>query len=404
MDLSTYNYLKKYLGEGTTADQYYKAILNKILEEGCKDKDPRPHWEDVFYNATYDKKERTIITSDKKEIMLNDKESVKIINDNTVILITPAYTISINDFGSCKYNLAKGEIPMSTLKPAPIRTAVAEILWIWQKETTDLVTFDDLLSTKRKQVRTWVDGKDQCEITQEIHNWWKEWALRDKNNSYLLNENNHPYIGQTYGKINFDHKLFQNYVYNDIINNPDSRYHGANLFQMEDFKKPHGLKPCVYENRWFVRHGNDKIDYLDMFVNQRSWDYIKASDANQIQYCALLCMVAKDLGYVPGYFMYQAQNIQIYDRFKDIAEDLLARKPLFNDSDFEIKVLDESILEPRLERLNNHDEYKKDDKYNFYNMTPDSFKIEGPIDKETNETYQQKIKRINPMPNLPIAI
>lgn len=37
-------------------DYYTKQILNKILDEGCLDKNPRPHYEDNYEDAIYDEK------------------------------------------------------------------------------------------------------------------------------------------------------------------------------------------------------------------------------------------------------------------------------------------------------------------------------------------------------------
>jgi thymidylate synthase len=47
----------------------------------------------------------------------------------------------------------------------------------------------------------------------------------------------------------------------------------------------------VYETVWNVRG-----KYLDVFVNQRSSDYVTSEGINRLQYCALLIMVAKATG------------------------------------------------------------------------------------------------------------
>ena len=46
----------------TKGDMYTKEIFKKILDEGCLDKDPRPHYEDVYKGAIYDVESNTIIS------------------------------------------------------------------------------------------------------------------------------------------------------------------------------------------------------------------------------------------------------------------------------------------------------------------------------------------------------
>ena len=58
----------------TKGDMYTKEILKRILEEGCLDVNPRPHYADG----------------------------------------TPAHTLSVNH-GMCTYDLTKGENPLITL-------------------------------------------------------------------------------------------------------------------------------------------------------------------------------------------------------------------------------------------------------------------------------------------------
>jgi thymidylate synthase len=61
---------------------------------------------------------------------------------------------------------------------------------------------------------------------------------------------------------------------------------------------------------------------------QRSGDMLTASGAggiNEIQYAALLMMIARSTGYEPGVFTHFVANEQIYDRHVDNAHELLER-------------------------------------------------------------------------------
>ena len=65
-----------------------------------------------------------------------------------------------------------------------------------------------------------------------------------------------------------------------------------------------------------------------MCMIQRSGDMLTASGAggiNEIQYAALLMMVARSTGYEPGVFTHFVANEQIYDRHIDNAHELLRR-------------------------------------------------------------------------------
>ena len=57
--------------------------------------------------------------------------------------------------------------------------------------------------------------------------------------------------------------------------NPDGRRHIISLWQVDDFKDPHGLKPCCFQTNFNVRYKDDKT-YLDMTMYQRSTDYMTA--------------------------------------------------------------------------------------------------------------------------------
>ena len=258
-------------------DMMAKETFQKILDEGCMDINPRPHYEDG----------------------------------------TPAHTLSFNHHMQ-SYDLSKGEFPIITLRPIAVKTSIAELLWIYQKQSSDLVEFDELIGKPSMQDE---DGK------WHINNWWEEWALRDENGRYVLNEDGHPYIGQCYGATNKTHGLVDAAI-EGIRKDPDGRRHIINMWQVEDFNKPHGLKPCAYQTNWNVRHGKDGIDYLDMCLYQRSSDYATAGCINQVQYATFLVIMAHCRGYKPGKFTWFVDNIQIYDRHIDQVKEMLERESI----------------------------------------------------------------------------
>lgn len=233
----------------TRADFLLKCDIRNILNNGYKDVDPRPHYEDG----------------------------------------TPAYTYSVNHVVRT-YHMDKGEFPICTLRPIAWKSAIKEILWIYQDASNSL----DVLKNK-----------------YNVH-YWDQWESKDI----------HGTIGVRYGETVRRYNLLNNLL-KDIKENPYGRRHIMSLWQENDFKESDGLMPCCYETIWNVRG-----EYLDMLLNQRSGDMLTASGAggvNEVQYAALLMMVAKATGYKAGKFTHVVVNEQIYDRHIDAAKELISR-------------------------------------------------------------------------------
>jgi len=323
---------------GTKGDMYHKLIMDKILQEGCLDHDPRPHYED-FYEGAKIINPTTIETKDGEEIYID--ETAKIIEkDEGIEVHSKAHTLSINDGVECTYDLSKGESPMITLRPIAIKTMIAEILWIYQKQSNDLVEFDEMLG-----MNTW--DKDH-----KINNWWKDWPAKDEDGKILLNELGHPIIGSCYGGTTFPRNMIYEEVIDQIRKNRDGRRNITCLWQTDDFKQPHGLKPCAFLTIWNVRHEWDGEDYLDMTMVQRSSDFATAGCINQAQYVALQKMVAKELQIRAGKFTWKPVNVQLYDRHINQAITMLNREPVACDATIKLNG-----------NKNKFTEFTKDDTY-----------------------------------------
>ena len=300
---------------GTKGDMYTKFIMDKILREGCLDHNPRPHYEDFYENAKYDGKTNELVLEDGTRKKIWDEELV-IPKDNGYEVWVPAHTISVNQGVECTYDLSKGESPMITLRPIAVKASIAEILWIYQRESNDLVLFDELLGRK-----TWDED-------HKINNWWLDWAIKDENGEYILNEEGHPTIGACYGETVNRRNMLKKEVIEQIRNNQDGRRNITCLWQQDDFNEKHGLKPCAFLTVWNVRHDWGGKDYLDMTMVQRSSDFATAGCINQVQYATLLKMVARDLKLIPGVFTWRPINVQLYDRHIDQAIEMLNREPV----------------------------------------------------------------------------
>ena len=241
---------------------------------------------------------------------------------------TPAHTISINHTFR-QYNLDKGEFPICTLRPMAWKTGIREIFTIYQQPTNEIAKMEEMGVT-----------------------WWKDWDIGDGT------------IGQRYGATVSRYDLIKNLI-EDIKNDPYGRRKIVSLWQETDLKETPGLAPCAFLTIWNVRG-----EYLDMVLVQRSGDMLTASGPggiNEIQYAALLMMIARHTGYKPGIFSHFVANEQIYDRHMEQAQEMLTR--FYNREE-------ESIGEkftPRPKLVLNPE------KTNFYEMTIDDFTMEDYI-------------------------
>ncbi len=198
---------------------------------------------------------------------------------------TPSHTYFVNQVWE-EYDLQKNEFPIITLRGIAWKSAIKEILWIYQDQSNNL----DIL-------------KDKYQIT-----WWDEW---DVNHSRTIGER----YGATVKRYDLVNKLLDG-----LKSLPYGRRHIMNLYQYADFEASAGLYPCAMETLWSVRQG-----LLDLTLVQRSSDVAMANSINKIQYVALQMMVAKATGLTPGKFCHMVQNAHIYDRHVDAINEMIAR-------------------------------------------------------------------------------
>ncbi len=228
---------------------------------------------------------------------------------------TPAHTIK--KFGIVnRYDLKK-EFPILTLRRTYLKSAIDELLWIWQKKSNNI---NDLSS-----------------------HIWDQWA--DENGS----------IGKAYGyQLGIKHKYREgefdqvDRVLYDLKNNPQSRRIITNIYNHQDLSEM-GLYPCAYSMTFNVS-GNT----LNGILNQRSQDMLAANNWNVCQYSILMHMMADTCGLEVGEFVHVIADAHIYDRHIPIIEDIISKTP---------------YDAPKL--------IKTEDVTDFYKFTPDTYKLEN---------------------------
>ena len=262
----------------TKADTIFKENIRKIMEEGVWSEQARPKYKDGrTANSKY---------------------------------ITGAFM---------EFDLAKGEFPITTLRPIAIKSAIKEMLWIYQDQSNSL----DLLEDK-----------------YNVH-YWNDWEVGDSRT-----------IGQRYGAVVKKHDL-TNKILKQLEANPWNRRNIISLWDYDAFEETDGLLPCAFQTMFDVRRVDGEI-YLDATLTQRSNDMLVAHHINAMQYVALQMMIAKHFGWKVGKFFYFINNLHIYDNQFEQAEELLRREP--------------SNCQPRLV-LN------VPDGTNFFDIKPEDFEL-----------------------------
>ncbi len=231
------------------ADRIFVNNVNDILESGFSDEklNVRPHWEDG----------------------------------------TPAHTIKkfciVN-----RYDLSK-EFPMMTIRRTFYKSAINELLWIWQKKSNKV-----------------------SELKGHI---WDSWAGEDGT------------IGKAYGyQLGLKHKYKEgefdqvDRVLYDLKHNPQSRRILTSIYNFEDLHEMN-LYPCAYSMTF-----NVSGDVLNGILNQRSQDMLTANNWNVVQYSILLIMMAQVSGLKAGELVHVIADAHIYDRHIPIVKKIIANE------------------------------------------------------------------------------
>ena len=215
-----------------------------------------------------------------------------------------------------RYDLSE-EFPILTIRRTYWKSAIDELLWIWQKKSNNV---HDLKS-----------------------HVWDAWA--DETGS----------IGKAYGyQLGVKHRYPEgemdqvDRVLFDLKHNPASRRIMTNIYNHADLSEM-ALYPCAYSMTFNVT-GNR----LNAILNQRSQDMLTANNWNVVQYAALTCMLAQVSGLKPGEFMHVIADAHIYDRHVPLVQEIIANEP---------KPAPRFVIDPAVD--------------DFYRFTVDSFRMEN---------------------------
>ena len=182
-----------------------------------------------------------------------------------------------------QFNLAE-EFPILTTKFVAFKTAIKELLWIWQLQSNDV-----------RQLQA---------MNVKV---WDEWMREDGT------------IGKAYGYQIAKYKQLDNLL--DMLQkDPQSRRMIVTLWNIEDLPDM-ALQPCAYETLWDVTDGR-----LNCMLVQRSGDMGLGVPFNTAQYAALVHMIAQVSGLQAGQFTHVINNAHIYENHVEALRTQLERR------------------------------------------------------------------------------
>ena len=229
------------------------------------------------------------------------------IPDHTAQAASEASTIRL-PHQVLQFNLAE-EFPILTTKKVGFKTAILEILWIYQ-----------------------VASNDVCWLQDRKVKIWNEWKIDESGNYQGRNINeifakNHPTepktdfahtIGTAYGWIVNRYHLIENLI-ETLKQNPGNRRMVLSLWQNE-WLETAALPSCVWNSQWNLIDG-----HLNVLVTSRSSDVPLGLPFNVVQYATLCHLIAHSIGAKPGQFTFITNDAHIYENQVDGIKEQIAR-------------------------------------------------------------------------------
>ena len=188
------------------------------------------------------------------------------------------------------------EFPILVSKKVGFKTAILEILWIYQQASNDVRWLKD------RNVKIWNEWEISADGTYQGRN------------INQIFKNNHPEepktdfahtIGTAYGWIVNRYHLMENLL-TTLKNSPGNRRMVLSLWQNE-WLETAALPSCVWSTEWNLVNGR-----LNLLVNSRSSDVPLGLPFNIVQYATLCHLVAASIGKKPGLFTFVTNDAHIY--------------------------------------------------------------------------------------------
>lgn len=182
-----------------------------------------------------------------------------------------------------QFDLEK-EFPILTTKKVAFKTAVKEILWIYQQQSNSVTKLQE----------------------ENVH-IWDEWMMEDGT------------IGTSYGWV-IDKFSQVDTLLKQLKEDPQSRRMMVNLWQIP-YLDTGALYPCCFLSMWDVTDGK-----LNCMLVQRSGDMGLGVPFNTTQYAVLTHLIAQSAGLRPGLLTHVINNAHVYENQVEALKVQLSRR------------------------------------------------------------------------------
>lgn len=223
-------------------------------------------------------------------------------------------------------DLEEDGFPILASKFVGFKTAIKELLWIWQMQSNDVRKLQDM----------------------NVH-IWDEWMQEDGT------------IGKAYGYQLAKYKQVDNLI-NTIKEDPTSRRMITTLWNIEDLPEM-ALQPCAFQTLWNINKGK-----LNCMLTIRSNDWFLGNPFNVAQYAALVHMIAQVTNYKPGRLTVCINDAHIYENHIPQIQEQLG---LVDMNEMFDTFITDRFCKPKL--------VLNEDIKDFYDFTIDDIKLDGYI-------------------------
>lgn len=236
-----------------------------------------------------------------------------------------------------QFDLEK-EFPILEIKKVAFKTAVKEMLWIYQLQSNDVT-----------------------KLQEQNVNIWNEWV--DENNT----------IGRGYGYQIAKFKQIDKLI-ETLKTNPQDRRMIMTMWNIEDLPYM-TLQPCCFMTIWDVTDGR-----LNCMLIQRSADMSLGVPFNTTQYAVLVHLIAHVTGLKPGLLTHVMNNSHIYEnQLEGVREQIRRYDLLTNLNNLDCSELseEEKYELENIYEIQKHKPYLKINKNitNFYDFTIDDIEL-----------------------------
>lgn len=223
-------------------------------------------------------------------------------------------------------DLEEDGFPILASKFVGFKTAIKELLWIWQMQSNDVRKLQDM----------------------NVH-IWDEWMQEDGT------------IGKAYGYQLAKYKQVDNLI-KTIKEDPTSRRMITTLWNIEDLPEM-ALQPCAFQTLWNINKGK-----LNCMLTIRSNDWFLGNPFNVAQYAALVHMIAQVTNYKPGRLTVCINDAHIYENHIPQIQEQLG---LVDMNEMFDAFITNRLCKPKL--------VLNEDIKDFYDFTIDDIKLDGYI-------------------------